>query len=79
MGELAYVIDEHPGVMNQGYDLHYRNFLGHYFRIRNLGGRRIRIESSNFRIADPCGLLLVIPCPPDLTVETGVESNDGGP
>ena len=65
------VIDKYPGLMNQGYDFRYRDVLGRYYRIRNIGGRRIRIECSSFRIADPLGALLVISGPPSVTVDTG--------
>jgi hypothetical protein len=70
-GDLAEAIDKHPGLMTRGYDLRYRDQIGRHYRIRNLDGRRIRIEGSCFRIADPLGAVLFISTPPCLTVDRG--------
>jgi len=72
-GRLGGALDEFPGAMNQGYDLRCRDDYGRQYCVRNLGGRRIRIESSWFRILDPSGLAMGIRVPPHVTVEMGVE------
>ena len=70
---LGGIIDEFPGAMNHGYDLRVRDDLGRCYSVRNLGGRRIRVESSWFRIIDFGGLAMGIRLPPHVTVDTGVE------
>jgi hypothetical protein len=72
VGELGGVIDEHPDAMSRGYELRCSDDYGRRFRVRNLGGRRIRIEANWFRIIDPLGLALWIGVPPQLRVDTWV-------
>lgn len=72
--DLGDVLDKSPGAMNQGYDLRLRDELGQCYRVRNMGGRRIRIEASSFRVADPCWLTLGILGPRRLTVDTGIDA-----
>ena len=69
---LGDVLDKSPGAMNQGYDLRFRDEFGRCYRVSNLGGRRIRIESSSFFIIDPYQALHLF-LSPHWRINTGIE------
>ena len=69
---LGDVLDKSPGAMNQGYDLRFRDETGRCYRVSNLGGRRIRIESSSFIIVDPYTALCLF-LSPHWRINTGIE------